>query len=128
MASHLLTDVLVRKLRPQEGRQFEVFDSKVPGLAVRVSPKGTKTFTLLYRAGRRARRMTVGRYPLLSLAEARARAERALREVSEGRDPAVLKQAARNRYADQLFTAVAAAHPARANGKFVPGTGGLKRG
>jgi integrase len=51
--------------------------------------------------------MTVGRYPLLSLAEARARAERALREVSEGRDPAAAKKAARNRYADQLFTAVA---------------------
>jgi integrase len=107
MGSQLLTDVLIRKLRPEEGRQFEVFDSRVPGLAVRISPKGTKTFTLLYRAGRRARRMTVGRYPLLSLAEARARAERALREVSEGRDPAAAKQAARNRYDDQLFTAVA---------------------
>ena len=51
--------------------------------------------------------MTVGRIPLLSLAKARARAERALREVSEGQDPAALKQTARNRYADQLFVVVA---------------------
>jgi integrase len=107
MASQLLTDILIKKLKPVEGRQFDVFDSKLPGFALRVSPKGTKTFTLLYRAGRRARRMTVGRYPLLSLSEARARAESALREVSAGKDPGALKQAARNQYADQLFAAVA---------------------
>ena len=106
MASQLLTDVLIRNLKPVHGRQIDVFDSKVPGFALRVSPVA-KTFTLLYRVGRRARRMTLGRYPLLPLAEARARAEKALRDVSAGLDPGALKTAARVQYSERLFPTVA---------------------
>ena len=106
MASQLLTDILVRKQKPVAGRQIDIFDSKLPGFALRVSPKGTKTFTLLYRAGRRARRLTIGRYPLLSLAEARERAGEALKAVSAGRDPAAHRIRARETYQDRLFPAV----------------------
>jgi integrase len=108
MASLLLTDVLLRKLKPNSDRQIDVFDSKVSGFAVRISPHGTKTFNLLYRIGGRARRLTIGRYPLLSLSEARAKAEEALKAIGEGLDPAAIRIVARETYTERLFPAVVA--------------------
>src|SRR5262245_8196009 len=59
--------------------QTDYFDETVRGLALRVTSKGTKAWTFLYGSPRR--RVTLGRYPALSLAAARARAI----EVREGR-------------------------------------------
>jgi integrase len=52
--------------------QTDYFDEAVSGLALRVTSKGTKAWTLLY--GTPRHRVTLGRYPSLSLAAARARA------------------------------------------------------
>jgi hypothetical protein len=60
-------------------KQFELFDQKVRGLAIRVSSKGTKTFNFHYRMGGRSRRLTLGRYPSTSLKEARQKAQDASR-------------------------------------------------
>ena len=43
-----LTDLFLRKLKSGEER-IEVWDAKLPGFGVRVSPAGTKSFVLLYR-------------------------------------------------------------------------------
>jgi len=51
---------------------------------VRVTPKGTKSFVLLYRSGGRQRRLTIGRYPTLSLSDARRKAQEALRDAALG--------------------------------------------
>jgi integrase len=59
--------------------QTDYFDSAVSGLALRVTSQGTKSWSLLY--GTPRRRVTLGRYPSLSLAAARARAI----EVKDGR-------------------------------------------
>ena len=48
----------------------------LPGFGIRVSPGGTKTFVLV--VGKRRKRKTIGRYPILSLAEARTEAKRLL--------------------------------------------------
>src|SRR5262245_58739450 len=61
--------------------QTDYFDAQVTGLALRVTNKGTRSWTLLY--GTPRRRVTLGRYPSLSLAAARARAI----EVKDGRSP-----------------------------------------
>jgi len=82
-----LTDLAIRGLAPPERGQSEVFDAKIPGFGVRVSSRGTKSFVLLYRFGGRSARLTLGRYPTLPLAEARARAIDALRLVGRGTDP-----------------------------------------
>jgi hypothetical protein len=65
--------------------QTDYFDETVPGLALRVSGT-TKAWSLLYSRpdGRRAR-MTLGRYPALSLAGARSAALEAKGAVAEGR-------------------------------------------
>lgn len=66
----------------------------MPGFGVRVSPAGTKTFVLVYYAfvlvyyatGRK-RRMSIGRYPVISLAEARQKARDVLNRVAHRSDP-----------------------------------------
>ena len=65
-----LTDVRVQSLKPKATR-YEVWDPAAPGFGVRVTPKGIKSFVYLYRFEGLARRMTIGRYPQLSLSKAR---------------------------------------------------------
>ncbi len=91
MASELLTDVKIKKLQPSD-KQYEKWDKKVPGFGVRVSPSGTKSFQLLYRVGKRLRRFTLGRYPTLTLFDARKVAQSALGEIAKGKDPAAEKK------------------------------------
>lgn len=87
------TDLMLRKLAPDKARRIEVWDGKTPGFGLRVSPMGTKTFILVYRHRGRPRRLTLGRYPYLSLADAREKAEDALRHVNSGIDPALADHA-----------------------------------
>ena len=103
MASTVLTDIALRNLKPTIGRQVDVYDSKIRGLAVRISPMGTKAFVVWYRIGSKARRLTLGRFPTMSLAEARKRAQEALLQVADGKDPAAEKQRARTDYGGKLF-------------------------
>jgi integrase len=74
--------------RAKSTGQTDYFDENVSGLALRVTKHGVKSWTLIYTApnGKRAR-MTLGRYPMMSLAGARARALEARGAVAEGRDP-----------------------------------------
>src|SRR5262245_44879994 len=101
-----LSDAAIRNQDPVAGRQIDIRDSIVPGLALRVSPNGTKAFVVLYRVGRKARRLTLGRYSAITLAEARQKARQALRQVQEGKDPATEKQRARAEYDRKLFGAL----------------------
>jgi len=87
MAKKKLTDRAVKLLRLGSER-FEVWDASTSGFGVRVSPAGRKSFIYLYRFDGRARRMTLGVYPRMSLATARTRHAEA-RELleEEGKDP-----------------------------------------
>lgn len=87
MAQYSLTDVKVRKIIPDPDKRIEIWDSKTPGFGVRVAPTGTKSFVLLYRQNGRARRMTLGRYPALSLADARQIAMDTLNSLTLGEIP-----------------------------------------
>ena len=80
-----------------------MYDSRIRGLAVRVSPMGTKAFVVWYRIGNKARRLTLGRFPTMTLAEARKRAQEALLQVADGIDPGAAKQRARAEYGGNLF-------------------------
>lgn len=78
-----LTDPLLRRLKPPAGAQPTYhWDAVLKGFGVRVSPKGTRTFVVLLGSGKRR---TVGRYPELSLADARAAARRLIGEKMLGR-------------------------------------------
>jgi integrase len=87
MPTIALTDRGVASLAPHP-TQIDYFDEKLAGFALRVSPGGRKTWTVLYRHNRRLRRITVGTYPAMKLATAREAAKRTLRAASRGEDPA----------------------------------------
>lgn len=79
-----LTDMLLRNLKPQAQRYLVWADH---GLGVRVSPKGRKSFVYMYRHEGKARFLTLGEYPRMTLADAhRAHAE-ARKKVEQGLDP-----------------------------------------
>ena len=69
-----------------------MFDAIVPGLAIRVSASGRKTFTLYYRHRRRMRRVGLGRYPDVLLEKARKIATQHRGRIFDGADPAGKKQ------------------------------------
>ena len=78
-----LTDIVVRSLPPPE-RGAKVYpDDQIDGFGVRVSQGGTKAFVLTH--GRSRERITLGRYPIVSLADARAEAKRLLAERTLGK-------------------------------------------
>jgi integrase len=95
MTKQALTDLAIKKLLPPRRGQFEVWDGRTPGFGVRVSHAGAKAFVLVFRHRGRSRRLTLGRYPTLSLADARFLAQEALRMTSLGSDPATEKVRAR---------------------------------
>ncbi len=90
-----LTDLTVQHLKPPAAGRVEHFDATLPGFGLRITEKGARTWVVLYRIGGRARRLTIGRYPAISLADARDLARDAMHEVARGNDPAADKKAAR---------------------------------
>ena len=79
-----------------EGRQVEYADAKIPGLALRVTPTGRKSWSLRYRTDEgEQRRLTMGRFPAIGLSKARKLAQVAMGQVAEGVDPAKVKQQAK---------------------------------
>ena len=82
-----LTNRKLESLKPRFER-VDYFDSTLPGFCVRVTSRGVKTFAVMYRHGGRVRRYTIGKYPMLSLADARNEARQVLHEATLGNDPA----------------------------------------
>lgn len=74
-----LTDLLIKKLKAPETGQKTYFDDSLRGFGVRVSQGGSKSFVLMY--GKKRQLKTLGRYPDLTLADARKEAKRVQGEV-----------------------------------------------
>jgi len=77
-----LTDRTIRTAKPRKS-VYDLPDAQVPGLKLRVTPAGTKSWS--WRHGQR--RLTIGNYPAIGLAEARQIALRLGRAVSLGENP-----------------------------------------
>ncbi len=84
-----LTARTVASLRaPSDKPRIEYFDAEVPGLTLRITSDGVKTWSLPYRHHGRKRRFTLGRFPDLGLAKARLRALEERGRIASGADPA----------------------------------------
>ncbi|HZC57321.1 MAG TPA: integrase arm-type DNA-binding domain-containing protein [Xanthobacteraceae bacterium] len=106
-----LTDRTLKSLKPAlSGETYDQFESD--GFGVRVSDKGTKTFILAARYGgkKHPTRRAMGRYPALSLAAARKKAEHWRELIASGKDPAIEEErhrAAELRRQENTFASVA---------------------
>jgi integrase len=87
-----LTSASVERIKPPTKGQVDHFDKGYPGLAMRVSYGGGKSFVFFYRIAGKLRRMSLGTYPAISLAEAREAWRDARLDVAAGRDPAQLRK------------------------------------
>lgn len=90
-----LTAVAFAKIKPDPTKTIELVDGAVAGLRLRVTPTGSKTWSLNIRANGVMRRFDVGKE--LGLADARKKATTLRQQVSEGGDPTAEKRAQRSR-------------------------------
>jgi integrase len=91
-----LTARYVETVKTGDGR-LEIRDAKVKGLELRVRARGGKSWLLRYRrqSDGTKRVWTMGRFPEMTLEEARETAADARRAIAKGGDPATGKQVAR---------------------------------
>ncbi len=93
------TDQSIERLRTPSSGRLELGDEICPGLLLRVTERGVKSFSVIYRvigeggvsaSGRllagKQHRLTLGRWPVVGLAEARERTREILAAATEGRD------------------------------------------
>jgi integrase len=106
MATVTLTARNIARLAAGTAARGEFWDDSLPGFGLRVTPNGVRTWTVRYRHNGRLHRMTLGRYPTLSLADARDLGRTALRRAGLGEHPAGDKLAARERQADTVAALV----------------------
>lgn len=90
-----LTAAAVAKIKPDPTRTLEFVDGDTPGLRLRVTSKGKRTWSLNIRASGVMRRFEVG--VGLGLAEARVKAKALRQRIADGADPNAEKRANRTR-------------------------------
>ena len=95
MSKRKLNSRLLSDVKPLD-KAFEIYDTDLPGFVLRVQPSGLMTYYLRYRRpdGRQTR-VKLGSHPGITIAQARALAQKTLASVYNGEDPAKEKQAAR---------------------------------
>jgi len=98
----------IPRLGPIGTARGEYYDESLPGFGLRVTPGGIKSWTLRYHHDGRLHRMTLGRYPNISLADARESARKHLRRAGLGQHPAGEKLDARERQVDTIAALITA--------------------
>jgi hypothetical protein len=72
---------------PATGSSYDVSDTAVPGLLLRVGPAGTKRWLFRFKWRGRTSRLKIGSFPLIGIAEARELALKHRKEIDSGIDP-----------------------------------------
>ena len=90
--SKKFTDSWLKSVTPPQTGRDDYTDTDMPGLRLRVTSKGAKSFSYAYRYGAKTHRVTLGRYPALSLKDARIKLLDAKVNVQSGQDPRAEKK------------------------------------
>ena len=88
----MLTSIGVKNAKPKE-KKYRLYDTG--GLYVEVSPSGGKYWRFKYRFAGKEKRLALGTYPDLSLADARELHAQARRTLALGNDPVEVKRDAK---------------------------------
>jgi uncharacterized membrane protein/PAS domain-containing protein len=81
-----LDDTRLDELPVPSSGQIDYWDPVLPGFGLRVSQGGTRAWVMMVREAGRKHRITLGAYPTLSLAEARAKCHARLGSAAASRD------------------------------------------
>ncbi len=89
-----LTDTWLRGVKPPASGRLEIWDTRVGGLVLRITPTGAATWSIRARTadGKRTR-PKLGTWPAVGIADARKRALGAVADIQDGGDPVAEKKA-----------------------------------
>lgn len=79
-----LTDFTIKNAKPK-AKAYKLGDGG--GLYLQVNPSGTKLWRMKYRWDGREKKLAIGPYPLVSLADARTKRDQARLQLVDGKDP-----------------------------------------
>ncbi|NAS98229.1 integrase [Pseudomonas syringae pv. actinidifoliorum] len=96
-----LTDTALRNAKPRD-KLYRLADAQ--GLCIEVTPSGGKLWRLRYRFDGKAKMLSLGIYPAITLAQARERREAARKMLAQGVDPSAHKQQEKTAAAAQVLT------------------------
>ncbi len=88
-----LTEMQVRRAKAEDGKNLKLSDGA--GLVLVVTPAGGKFWRYRYEIEGRERLLSLGAYPAMGLADARAARDAARADLRAGRDPAQVKKLAK---------------------------------
>jgi integrase len=92
-----LTKRVLDTVKPDPSRVVFLWDEEVPGFGLRITSRGVRSFVVQYRNSSGAtRRMTFGKFGVLTPEEARKMAKQTLAEAARGGDPAEKRARDRN--------------------------------
>jgi integrase len=92
MAKKLLSDATIRTTKPSS-KDIRLFDGH--GLYLLIKPNDSRWWRVDYSINRRRKTLSLGTYPLTSLADARQKAFELKKLVAEGVDPSKVRKAAK---------------------------------
>jgi integrase len=87
MALYRFNDRWIRSCQPPTIGRSDFADTLCPGLHLRITSRGTRTFSAMLRVNSRLQRRTIGRYPHVSLSKARDVTLEMQRKAADGQDP-----------------------------------------
>ncbi len=87
-----ITKSVVDRLHAPAAGQSFTRDSELKGFAVRITTSGARSFILEKRIDGKVKRLTLGRYPELTVEQARKEAHKLLGHIATGRNPTVEKK------------------------------------
>ncbi|MGQ0835543.1 MAG: Arm DNA-binding domain-containing protein [Gammaproteobacteria bacterium] len=93
----MLTETALRSIKPLRYAR-KISDSR--GLYLLVAPNGGRYWRYNYRFNGKQKTLALGVYPDVSLDKARARHQEARRQLADGIDPSIKRQASGNSRAD----------------------------
>ena len=96
-----LSDVKVRSAKP-EAKAYNLTDGE--GMVLLVHPNGSNDWRLRYRFGGKEKMLALGKYPEVSLADARARRDEARKLLANGVDPSENKKAVKVEQEQEAIT------------------------
>lgn len=88
---------------PLKSKRDYYYDNKIRGLALSITDKGTKTFIVYRKINGKPERITLGKFPDLSIENARNMAENANSLIAQGKNPNEKKNVIQNYDLEKLF-------------------------